>query len=282
MPAVLESPLGLKLAANCSILFQDLPLLDRPAAARAAGFTAVEYWWPFEEAAPGDTAVDAFVASVEDAGVQLIGLNSFAGKMPAGDRGIVSHPNREAEFRANLEVLVGICERLGCGASNVLYGNALPEFSPEASRATAVERYLEAASAFAKISGIVLIEEVSGIASYPLRSVAESLAVVEDVRAAGAENVAFLYDSFHIAANGEDPLEALTRSMPLIGHVQIADFPGRGAPGTGEIDFAAIFTVLERERPDSWVALEYIGIDTGSAFGWIAPTNAETNEGSDD
>ena len=79
---------------NCSILFTELPLLERPAAVKRAGFDAVEFWWPFAEAVPADTEVDAFVAAVENAGVQLVGLNFFAGDMPGGDRGLVSWPGR--------------------------------------------------------------------------------------------------------------------------------------------------------------------------------------------
>jgi len=92
---------------NCSILFTELPILERPAAARAAGFDAVEFWWPFATAAPADDEVERFVSAVQDAGVRLVGLNFFAGDMPAGDRGLVSWPARSAEFVDNLDVAVG-------------------------------------------------------------------------------------------------------------------------------------------------------------------------------
>src|SRR5688500_18949303 len=98
---------SLSYLVNCSILFTELPLLERPAAAKAAGFDAVEFWWPFAEAVPSDGDVDAFVAAVQDAGVQLAGLNFFAGDMPGGDRGLVSWPARSAEFRDNVEVTIG-------------------------------------------------------------------------------------------------------------------------------------------------------------------------------
>src|SRR5437879_3160259 len=92
-------------AANLSILFTELPLLDRPAAAKAAGFDAVEFWWPFPTATPAATEVDAFAAAIEQAGVQLIGLNFFAGDMPGGDRGLVSWLGREQEFADNVAVV---------------------------------------------------------------------------------------------------------------------------------------------------------------------------------
>jgi hydroxypyruvate isomerase len=108
---------------NCSILFTELPLLERPAAAKAAGFDAVEFWWPFARAVPGEAEVDAFVSAVANAGVRLAGLNFLAGDMPAGDRGLVSWPARAREFRDNVPVVVEIGERLGCSAFNALYGN---------------------------------------------------------------------------------------------------------------------------------------------------------------
>ena len=114
---------SLRYEVNCSILFTELPLLERPAAAKAAGFDAVEFWWPFAVAVPSDAEVDKFVSAVQDAGVALVGLNFFAGDMPAGDRGLVSWPARSAEFRDNIPVVAAIGERLGCTAFNALYGN---------------------------------------------------------------------------------------------------------------------------------------------------------------
>src|SRR5580765_3580812 len=109
----------LRFEVNLSILFTELPLLERPAAAREAGFDGVEFWWPWPVAVPSD------------AGVALVGLNFFAGDMPGGDRGLVSWPARSAEFRDNIDVTVGIGERLGCRAFNALYGNRVEDSSPE-------------------------------------------------------------------------------------------------------------------------------------------------------
>ena len=121
---------SLRYAVNLSMLFTELPLLQRPAAAKAAGFDAVEFWWPFATAVPAEADVDAFITAVTDAEVQLIGLNFFAGDMPGGDRGLVSWPARSGEFRDNIDVTVGIGERLGCRAFNALYGNRTDESTP--------------------------------------------------------------------------------------------------------------------------------------------------------
>src|SRR5881397_3150755 len=105
-------------SVNCSILLTELPLLERPAAAKAAGFDAVEFWWPFEASVPGDADISRFEHAISDAGVQLTGLNFNAGDMPAGDRGLVSWPSRSAEFKDNIDVVAGIGERLGCTSFN--------------------------------------------------------------------------------------------------------------------------------------------------------------------
>ena len=118
---------GLRFDVNCSILFTELPLLKRPAAARSAGFDAVEFWWPFAEPVPPDREADAFVEALGDAGVRLVLLNFAAGDMAAGERGLLSLPAGSVTFRDNIDVCVGIAERTGCGILNALYGNRADE-----------------------------------------------------------------------------------------------------------------------------------------------------------
>ena len=125
---------------NCSILLTELPLLERPAAAKAAGFDAVEFWWPFETSVPSDAEVTAFENAITDAGVQLTGLNFNAGNMPGGDRGLVSWKGRCSEFKDNIDVVAGIGERLGCKAFNALYGNRAGRVHPPRSRTNSPSR----------------------------------------------------------------------------------------------------------------------------------------------
>src|ERR1700691_3237186 len=101
--------------ANCSLLFTEEPLLRRPAAARAAGFSAVEFWWPFATPVPPDREVDAFITAIDDAGVALVGLNFFAGDLAGPDCGVLSIPGRSTQFRDNIDVATGIGERLAVG-----------------------------------------------------------------------------------------------------------------------------------------------------------------------
>ena len=152
--------MAIRYAVNCSILFTELPLLQRPAAAAAAGFDAVEFWWSFASAAPTDGEVDAFVAAVEDAGVCLTGLNFAAGDMPAGDRGLVSWPGRASEFRDAVAVAVGIGARLGTRAFNALYGNRIDGVTGQDDVADANLAF--AAEEARKIGATVVLEPLSG------------------------------------------------------------------------------------------------------------------------
>jgi len=240
------------------MLFTELPLLQRPAAAKAAGFDAVEFWWPFATAVPADTDVDDFVDAIDDAGVQLIGLNFFAGDMPGGDRGLVSWPARSGEFRDNIDITVGIGERLGCTAFNALYGNRTDDSTPEAQDELGAENLALAAAAAARISGVVLVEPVSGAPRYPLLTAADVIRVIDRVeRQSGLTNVKFLCDLYHLDVNGDDVGKAIQTHVDRIGHVQIADSPGRGEPGTGTLDIAGHLAALAAKGYRGHVALEY-------------------------
>src|SRR5689334_24635439 len=146
---------SLRYLANCSMLFTELPLLQRPAAARAAGFGAVEFWWPFEDPVPGDAAVDAFVRAVGDAGVRLVGLNFFAGDLAGPDCGVLSIPARSQQFRDNIDVALGIGDQLGVRAFNALYGNRVDDVAPERQDEVAREQLRRAADAAATIGATV-------------------------------------------------------------------------------------------------------------------------------
>src|ERR1700683_1993463 len=132
---------------NCSLMFTEEPLLRRPAAARAAGFSAVEFWWPFTTPVPSDREVDAFVAAVSEAGVALVGLNFFAGALGGRACGVLSIPGRAGQFRDNIDVTAGIGERLGVRGFNALYGNRVDGVDPGAQEELAVENIALAANA---------------------------------------------------------------------------------------------------------------------------------------
>ncbi len=263
---------SLRYEVNCSIIFTELPLLERPAAAKAAGFDAVEYWWPFETAVPADKDVEAFVRAVEDAGVSLVGLNFFAGDMPGGDRGLVSWTGREQEFRDNIEATVGIGDRLGCRAFNALYGNRLDGGDPQAQDALGAENLALAAQGAARIGGTVLVEPVSGSPAYPLLTAADALSVIDTVQqASGADNLGLLADLYHLTVNGDDVDKVIADQVGRIAHVQIADAPGRGEPGSGDLPIDEQLSALERGGYCGWVGLEYKPTTASAdSFTWVA------------
>jgi len=256
--------------ANCSLLFTEEPLLRRPAAARAAGFSAVEFWWPFATPVPPDRDVDAFIMAIEEAGVALVGLNFFAGDLAGPDCGVLSIPGRSAQFRDNIDVTTGIGERLGVRGFNALYGNRIDGVDPAAQDELAAENIALAAKAAAGIGATVLIEPVSGPKPYPLRTAADAVAVVQRARAAGAANVGFLCDLYHLASNGDDLDEAIAAHADVVSHVQIADVPGRGEPGSGQLDLDRYLVALEDHGYRGWVSLEYKPTGTTEAsLAWL-------------
>jgi hydroxypyruvate isomerase len=257
-------------AVNCSILFTDLPLPERPAAAKDAGFDAVEFWWPWPGVpVPSAAQEDAFCQAVEDAGVQLIGLNLYAGDMPAGERGVLSDPARATEFRDSVDVTVRIAERTGVRAFNALYGQRLPGVAASEQDRVATQNLAYAARKVGAFGGTLLIEPLArGLnGAYPLETAADAIAVIERARAAGASNVKLLFDAFHLVSNGDDLERAAREHAADIGHVQIADAPGRGRPGTGGIDFTALFALLDEIGYRGRIALEYLDADPD--FAWM-------------
>jgi hydroxypyruvate isomerase len=262
---------GLRFDVNCSILFTELPLAQRPAAAKAAGFDAVEFWWPWEAMAPSDAAADAFTRSIADAGVELVSLNFHTGDMTAGERGIVSHPARTAEFRENVAAAVELAGRTRCARLNAPYGLRVPGVDVAEQDAVAVENLAFAARAAGRAGASVLVEAINSvdIPGFPVDSAGKALAVIEKV---GAPNIGFLADLYHLAKMGEDVADVLSRHRESILHVQVADPPRRGAPGTGTLDFEPLFRQLAGQGYDGWVGLEYVPAGPASAassFGWL-------------
>jgi len=257
--------------ANCSMLFTEVPLLERPRAAAAAGFDTIEFWWPWpDQPVPGDREVDAFVTAVEDSGARLAGLNFFAGDLAGPDCGVLSIPGRAQQFRDNIDVTIGIGERLGTGAFNALYGNRVDDATPQRQDELGLESLVIAAKAADAIGGTVLVEPVSGPKPYPLRTAADAVAVVDGAREAGGANVAFRLDLFHLANNGDDGDRAIAEHAAKVAHVQIADHPGRREPGTGRLDLQRQLDALERAGYTGYVGLEYQpSTTTEESLAWL-------------
>jgi hydroxypyruvate isomerase len=248
---------------NLSILFTELPMLERPAAAARAGFAAVEMWWPFDGPTPDDAERDQLAGAITEAGVQLVGLNFDAGHMPSGDRGLLSSPATSQRFRDNIDVAVGFAERLGCRTLNALYGNRTDDTDPE----LAVENLALAAKAAGGVGATVVVEALNSFENsrYPITSSAQAFGVIDQV-----PGTAFLADFYHLARMGEDLAALITNHADRFGHVQIADVPGRGQPGTGELDYPSLLRQLADSPYEGPVGLEYKPVGPSEdSFGWL-------------
>ncbi|MET8975209.1 TIM barrel protein [Streptomyces sp. NPDC004539] len=260
---------------NVSILHTDRPLLDRPAAVAANGFSNIEMWWPWpDEPTPARSELDALRGAIEDAGVQLTGLNFYAGRLPGPDRGALSVPGAESErFRANVEVAAGFAGSLGCGALNAVYGNRVEGVEPGAQDALALENLAYAARAADRVGAVLLVEALNRVESprYPLLSAEAAVAVVDRVNSlTGLGNARFLMDLYHLGVNGADVPAVIDRYAGVTGHVQIADAPGRGAPGTGTLPLGAWLDRLAGAGYEGLVGLEYKRGKEAGEFGWLA------------
>ncbi|HET6739648.1 MAG TPA: TIM barrel protein [Kribbella sp.] len=261
----------LPLSANISIMFTELPYLDRPAAARAAGFHQVESWWPFPGPDAAPDQVDELVSALDAAGVELSGLNFFGGDLSAGERGVACRPDRQQELEINTERLIDVAQRTGCRAFNLLYGQLDDRWSAAEQRDTAIRAVRAAGAKLAEIDGVVLLEPLAlGLnGAYPL---VDGDDVVELLTGPlrSAPNVRLLFDVFHLGSNGVDLVAAAERLAPWIGHVQLADSPGRGEPGSGELPIEAAVKALVSTGYRGTIAAEYQPTGpTVETLGWV-------------
>jgi hydroxypyruvate isomerase len=253
----------IRLAPNLSLLWTDVPLEERFERAADAGFSAVELWWP------GDELAQRLPDLTSSAGVELALLNFDAGDMPTGDRGLASDPDRFDQLRANVPLALSIANEAGCQRLNLLVGLALDMYEPAEQLGWARANAAWAADQAAAQGATVMVEAVNTLENGPylLSTTAAAAAFVESV---DRPNVRIQYDAYHMQRMEGNLTATLERYWDMVGHIQIADAPGRNQPGTGEINFAHIWSVLERLAYDGFVGLEYKPLgQTDGSFGWI-------------
>ena len=254
----------IRYAVNVSILFREMPYLERFAAARAAGFDAVETWWP------SGVDHDEIVAAVEDADVDVVLMNLGAGEMASGDRGLLADPLRTEEFERNLPEALDLARRVRAPRVNALVGLALAG-ADRADQLRLVTTNLRRVADAASESGIaVLIEAINTIENGPYL-VATSAEADALRRQVARSNVWLQYDAYHMQRMEGDVLQTIERYLEVIAHVQIADSPGRNQPGTGEIPYPSFLARLEALGYAGHVALEYQAPDgdTSASLEWL-------------
>lgn len=239
-----------KFAANLSLLFNELPFLDRFEAAAAAGFEAVEFLFPYEFDA------DDIRARLKANGLRQVLFNLPAGNWAAGERGLAIYPNLVSEFRDCVARAAKYATALGCTQLHCLAGIAPVGGDIRAMRKTYVENLRYAAQRFADDGITLLIEAINtrDIPGYFLDTTAKAADIVESV---GAENLRLQYDVYHMQIMEGDLTPTIDKYFKIISHIQIADTPGRNEPGTGEINYPFIFDHLDRVGYQGWVGCEY-------------------------
>jgi hydroxypyruvate isomerase len=262
-----------RFAANLSILWPDMPLLDRPAAAVAAGFAAIELWWPFEGPVPPARDVDDLVAALQDTGVHLVLLNLWLGDRPAGQHGLLSVASARPEFLANVDVVAGIVGRLGGSIVNSHIGNVLEGADRAAMMEEATAGLTLAAPRIADAGATLVVEALNpfDFPRYGLSRVSDAVALAERASEASGTRVGILFDAYHVQRTEGDVCGPLAQAAGRVAHVQVADVPGRGRPGSGDIDFGRFFAELEGSGYDGWVGLEYLpSTDPADTFAWLS------------
>jgi hydroxypyruvate isomerase len=241
----------IRFSAHLGTLFGELAPLERPAAARAAGFAEVEAWWPVAPLA-GDW-IDAAGA----AGVRVVLVNADGGDLAAGERGFCNIPGREDEVLAAVGDAARVVRACGGDTVNLLVGRIDPARALQEQLSQAREVVRAAAHEAARQGARIVVEHLNALdVDGPL--LATPAAAAAFVRAVDHEAVRLLYDAYHAARAGLDPVAEVDRVADLIGHVQYADSPGRGAPGTGAIDIHRLVERLDAVGYEGPIGLEFV------------------------
>jgi hydroxypyruvate isomerase len=250
-------------AANLTMLFTEVPFMDRFALAQAAGFRFVEYLFPYDHPA------GELKARLDRHGLRQVLFNLPAGDWAKGDRGIAADPDRIGEFRSGVTRAAEYAHTLGVVNLNCLAGKQIAGVAAERQRETLLENLRFAARLLGGQGLRLLVEPINhfDMPGFLLNRTGQVLELLDQV---GEANAFLQFDVYH-AQREEGELAATLRSrLARIGHIQVADNPGRHQPGTGEINFPFLFAEMDRLGYPGHVGLEYIpSPDSGSSFGWM-------------
>jgi hydroxypyruvate isomerase len=256
----------LRLAANLSTLFTELPLHARFAAAAAAGFRAVEIQFPYELSAPQLRSL------LDAAGLELVLFNAPPGDSARGERGLAGLPGREADFLASLEEALEYAAASGCPLVHVMAGLE----SDPAARAWQLDTLaanLAAGAERAASAGVsLLLEPINTRVDVPGYLLGDNATAVQLLRALNRPNLGLQFDFYHQQIIGGDLARGFDALLPDIRHVQIADNPGRNEPGTGEINYPWLLAHVAGSPYAGWVGCEYRPrTDSANSLLWARP-----------
>ncbi|AMK75046.1 hydroxypyruvate isomerase [Methylomonas methanica] len=253
----------MRFTANLSLLFTDLPLPERFQAAKQHGFEAVEIQFPYELPA------EQILELLDHQDLQLVLFNVDADTLLQGGEGLAAVPEKRDQFKAAVEQTLAYAERLKPCNINVLPGRCLNLQRLGEYKATLLENLDYAASAFAEL-GIKTVFEAVNSHDMPGFIVDSSLGMLDVLAKVDHPNLFMQYDIYHMSRMGEDCGGFLRQHMDNIGHIQFADCPGRGQPGSGAVDFDALFDIIATSDYRGWVGAEYRPTaDTASSLAWL-------------
>ena len=254
-----------KFNANLTMLFNEVDFLDRFEAAAKAGFKGVEYLFPY--AYPQEQLVER----LQKHGLTQVLHNLPAGDWAAGERGIASIPGREGEFQDGVGKAIEYATALGCKQVNCLAGIPPAAASADTVRETFVANLRFAAEQFAG-AGIRLLIEACNARDMPGFYLNRSQQALDLIREVGSPNLLLQYDIYHMQIMEGDLAPTIERHLGSIGHMQLADTPGRHEPGTGEINYPFLFGVIDRLGYAGWIGCEYKPRgNTVEGLGWVKP-----------
>jgi hydroxypyruvate isomerase len=243
-----------KFSANLSMLFNEVPFLDRFDRAARAGFEAVEFLFPY--AFPASD----IKAKLSSNRLKLVLHNLPAGDWDAGERGIACLPDRVDEFREGVGRAIDYATALGAPQVNCLAGKAPLGATDEMLRKTFVANLKFAAAELKKAGLKLLIEPINtyDIPGFYLNRTAQAISIMDEVVSdPKADNLFLQYDIYHAQRFEGELAATITKQLARIAHIQIADNPGRNEPGSGEINFPFLFAHLERIGYSGWIGCEY-------------------------
>lgn len=252
-----------RFAANLSMMFTEHPLVERFDQAAAAGFTAVEFLFPYGE------DIDAIAEALQRNSLEQVLFNLPAGNFAAGDRGLANDPSRVNEFRDGVAQALEIAAKLNCTRLNCLTG-LRGKVAHDTEQMRTLEQNLAYAAERTQSAGVLmLVEPINTIDApgYFIGTPSAGFALVERI---GHDNLKVQYDVYHAQRTEGNMAATLRERIEQIGHIQIADSPARNEPGTGEINFRYIFGVIDEIGYDSWVSAEYRPSGkTEDSLGWM-------------
>jgi hydroxypyruvate isomerase len=258
-----------RLAANLSTLFTDLPFLDRYDAAAAAGFRAVECQFPYVVPA------EAIRERLDRLGLEQVLLNTPPGL--AGERGLAGLPGREAQFRAGFDQALHYARTTGCRRIHVMAGLRPDDAAVSVCRGVFIDNLLQAADLCVAEGIQLMIEPINTRIDVPGYLIDTTASAVDCIRRAARPNIRLQYDVYHMQIMEGDLARSIERLLPVIGHIQIADNPGRHEPGTGEIHFPWLLARLDALGYDGYVGCEYNPVDaTVAGLAWAKPWLGDT------